>query len=97
VPGEEGRVQASGMAIRSTIKMVIDISYRFNLDLAFISILALPLPSIFIAYKASLLHIQLADEQFLDEEWNSDMESLKVTLQYFSKRWSIGSELSSDR
>jgi hypothetical protein len=73
--------------------MVIDISYRFNVDLGFIDIPALPLVSMGCIYQAAIAHVKFADETFLGVDWCRDLESLKATLEHFSKRWSVGSKL----
>ncbi|KAF8848991.1 hypothetical protein BDZ45DRAFT_753246 [Acephala macrosclerotiorum] len=88
--GQETRKQAAGMALRSAIRMVIDISRRFHMDLAFIDLPALPLPATYAVYRTTVLYIQLAGDEFQGSEWSSNMDSLKSTLGHFGKRWNVG-------
>lgn len=69
--------------------MTIDIARKFEQDLAYIDVDALPMFATFCLYQATLLHVRLADEAFLSSEWCSDLESLKVTLAYFARRWPV--------
>ena len=80
----------ASIAIRSATRMVIDISRKFHMDLAFIDLHALPPPAIYCVYLAAMLHIQFAGQGFMAPEWNSDMECMKSTLIHFGKRWYIG-------
>lgn len=80
------------MALASAIRMVIDISRRFHMDLAFIDLPALPLPATYAVYRTTLLYIQLAGDEFQGAEWTSNMESLQSTLGHFGKRWNVGSK-----
>lgn len=91
--GQEDRKEASGMALASAIRMVLDISRRFHMDLAFIDLPALPLPATYAVYRTTLLYIQLAGDEFQGPEWSANMESLKSTLGHFGKRWNVGSKL----
>ena len=88
---EEDHKKATVMAIKSATRIVIDISQKFLLDLAFIDLPALPLPSTFCVYQAALLHIEFAGDEFLEQQWTSDMRSLQDALKHFARRWSIGS------
>lgn len=72
--------------------MVIDISRRFHMDLAFIDLPALPLPATYAVYRATLFYIYFAGDDFLGPEWLSNFDSLRSTLGHFSKRWQIGSK-----
>lgn len=90
--GQETRKEAAGMALASAIRMVVDISRRFHMDLAFIDLPALPLPATYAVYRTTLLYIQLAGDEFQGPEWSSNMESLKSTLGHFGKRWNVGSK-----
>ena len=90
--GQETRKQAAGMALSSAIRMVIDISRRFHMDLAFIDLPALPLAATYAVYRTTVLYIQLAGDEFQGPEWSSNMESLKSTLGHFGKRWNVGSK-----
>jgi hypothetical protein len=78
------------MAIRSATRMVVDISRKFHMDLAFINLYALPPPAAYCVYLAAMLHIQFAGKVFMEPEWTSDMECMKSTLNHFGKRWYIG-------
>jgi hypothetical protein len=81
------------MAIRSAVKIVIDISDRFDADRAHIDLTALALPATFCVYQAACLYIQTSEDEFLGQQWKSNMECLRRTLGHFAKRWDIGSEL----
>ena len=72
--------------------MVVDISRKFHMDLAFINLHALPPPAAYCVYLAAMLHIQFAGQGFMAPEWNSDMDCMKSTLNHFGKRWYIGRE-----
>jgi hypothetical protein len=80
------------MALSSVTRMVIDISRRFHMDLAFIDLPALPLPATYAGYRATMLYIEFAGDDFLGSEWSENMKYLRGTLEYFGKRWSVGSE-----
>jgi hypothetical protein len=80
------------LALASAVRMVIDICHRFHMDVAFIDLPALPLPAAFCIYRAAIIYIQFAGEEFLNPEWNANMESMKGALAHFGKRWCIGSE-----
>ena len=80
------------MALSSTTRMVIDISRRFHMDLAFIDLPALPLPATYAVYRAAILYIDFAGDEFLGPEWSENMKSLRGTLEYFGKRWNVGSK-----
>jgi hypothetical protein len=80
------------MALASAIRMVLDISRRFHMDLAFIDLPALPLPATYAVYRTTLLYIQLAGDEFQGPEWSANMESLRSTLGHFGKRWNVGSK-----
>jgi hypothetical protein len=91
-PGHDERREIAGMALSSATRMVIDISRKFHMDLAFIDLPALPLPATYAVYRASMLYIDFAGDEFLGPEWNSNMESLRGTLEHFGKRWNVGSK-----
>lgn len=78
------------MAIKFAIRMVIDITRKFHMDLEFINLHALPPPATYCTYMAAMLHIQFAGQDFMSPEWKSDMECMRSTLRYFGKRWHIG-------
>jgi hypothetical protein len=80
------------MTMKTTTRMSIDIARRFHMDLAYIDLPALPLPSTFSLYQSALLHIQFAGDEFMGLEWQSEMESLTSTLAFFAKRWNVGSK-----
>jgi len=80
------------MALSSAARMVIDISRRFHMDLAYIDLPALPLPATYAIFRASMFYIDFAGEEFLNPEWSSNIESLRGTLEHFGKRWNVGSE-----
>lgn len=80
------------LAIRSATKIIIDICRRFNMDVAYLDLEALPPPASSATYLAALLHIQLAGENLMSDEWISDMDNLKRALETFNKRWSCGSK-----
>lgn len=79
------------MAIKSATRIVVEISRKFLVDLAFIDLPALPLPSTFCVYQAALLHIEFAGEEYAGRQWTADMENLQGTLKHFARRWSVGS------
>ena len=79
------------MAIKSATRIVVEIGRKFLIDLAFIDLPALPLPSTFCVYQAALLHIEFSGDEFAGQLWNIDMENLQGTLKHFARRWSIGS------
>jgi len=79
------------MALKTATRIVVDISRKFHLDIAYIDLPALPLPSTFCVYQAALLHIHLSDQAFMQPDWKADMESLKSALAHFGRRWAIGS------
>jgi hypothetical protein len=81
-PSQEGRKESAFMALSSAIRMVIDISRRFHMDLAFIDLPALPLPATYSVYRTTLLYIQLSGDEFRSPEWSSNMEStdLKTSM-----------------
>lgn len=83
--------EAAAMAIQTVTRIIIDIARKFLADLAFIDLLALPLPYTFCLYQAALLHIEFAGDEFLSPRWSSGMESLQGTLRHFANRWNIGS------
>lgn len=85
----DGTLKAT-MAIKSATRMVIDISRKFHMDLAYIDLHALPPPATYCVYLAAMLHIQFAGQGFMAPEWRSDMECMKSTLNHFGKRWYIG-------
>ncbi|KAL2074645.1 hypothetical protein VTL71DRAFT_8424 [Oculimacula yallundae] len=89
-PGHNTRKEAAGMALASAIRMTIEISRRFHMDLAFIDLPALPLPATYSVYKSTLLYIQHSGDQFQSPEWSSNINSLKSTLGHFGKRWNVG-------
>lgn len=89
---DENRKELAAMAMSSAVRMVIDISRRFHMDLAFIDLPALPLPATYAVYKASLLYIQFSGDEFRSSEWCANMNSLKSTLGHFGKRWNVGSK-----
>ncbi|KAK2630098.1 hypothetical protein QTJ16_000918 [Diplocarpon rosae] len=89
-PGSETRKEAAGMALSSAIRMTVDISRRFHMDLAFIDLPALPLPATYAIYRATLLYIKFSGDSFQSLEWSANMDSLKSTLGHFAKRWSVG-------
>jgi hypothetical protein len=91
-PGHDERREIAGMALSSATRMVIDISRRFHMDLAFIDLPALPLPATYAVYRATMLYIDFAGDEFLGVEWTGNMKSLRGTLEYFGKRWNVGSE-----
>jgi hypothetical protein len=91
-PGHDDRREIAGMALSSATRMVIDISRRFHMDLAFIDLPALPLPATYAIYRATMLYIDFAGDDFLEREWNSNMKSLRGTLEHFGKRWNVGSK-----
>ncbi|CZT50577.1 uncharacterized protein RSE6_11588 [Rhynchosporium secalis] len=89
-PGQETQKAVAGMALASEIRMAIDISQRFHMDLAFIYLPALPLPVTYAVYRATLLYIQFSGDGFQGPEWSLNMNSLKSTLGRFGKRWKVG-------
>lgn len=91
-PGQDTRKEAAGMALASAIRMTIDISRRFHMDLAFIDLPALPLPATYAVYRSTLLYIKFSGDEFQTPEWSSNMDSLKSTLGHFGKRWNVGSK-----
>lgn len=91
-PGLETQKQAAGMSLASAIRMTIDISRRFHMDLAFIDLPALPLPATYAVYKSTLLYIRFSGDEFQTPQWSSNMDSLKSTLGHFGKRWNVGSK-----
>tara|TARA_R110002060_G_scaffold19709_8_gene26927 strand:- start:714 stop:1064 length:351 start_codon:yes stop_codon:yes gene_type:complete len=91
-PAYNTRKEAAGMALASAIRMTIDISRRFHMDLAFIDLPALPLPATYAVYRSTLLYIQFSGDDFQSPEWSSNMDSLKSTLGHFGKRWNVGSK-----
>ncbi len=93
MPGHETRRETAEMALASAVRMTIDISRRFHMDLAFIDLPALPLPATYAVYRATLLYIQFSGDDFQSPEWLSNMDSLKSTLGHFGKRWNVGSKL----
>ncbi|KAH6719631.1 hypothetical protein BKA61DRAFT_569336 [Leptodontidium sp. MPI-SDFR-AT-0119] len=90
-PGHDTRKEAARMALGSAVRMTIDISRRFHMDLAFIDLPALPLPATYAVYRSTLLYIQFSGDEFQSPEWSSNMDSLKSTLGHFGKRWNVGS------
>ncbi|KAL3419849.1 fungal specific transcription factor [Phlyctema vagabunda] len=78
------------MAIRSAVRIVIDIARRFLTDLAYIDLPSLPLPATFTVYQAALLHIDLSGPDMHSSEWIQDFQSLKGALAHFAKRWDVG-------
>jgi hypothetical protein len=62
------------------------------MDLAFIDLPALPLPATYAVYRAAILYIGFAGDEFLGPEWSENMKSLRGTLEYFGKRWNVGSK-----
>jgi hypothetical protein len=85
-------LEMARLALASAVRMVIDICHRFHMDVAFIYLPALPLPAAFCIYRAAVIYIQFAGDEFLGSEWNTNMESMKGALAHFGKRWSIGSK-----
>ncbi|TAQ90820.1 hypothetical protein B7494_g878 [Chlorociboria aeruginascens] len=88
----ESRKEMAFLTMKSATRMVIDICHRFQIDLNFIEISALPLPATFCIYQATLLHIQLSGDEFLRPTWISDMHALKTTLAHFAQRWDIANK-----
>lgn len=80
----------AGMAIRSASRIIVDVCRRFEMDLDFIDIDGLPLPSTFSVYQTALLHIRFSGNEFLQPDWTFDMNHLKSALGHFSNRWAIG-------
>jgi hypothetical protein len=85
-------LEMARLALAAAVRMAIDICHRFHMDVAFIDLPALPLPAAFCIYRAAIIYIQFADEEFLNPEWKANMESMKGALAHFGKRWCIGSK-----
>lgn len=90
--GKEYRKQAAEIGIRSTIRMIIELCYRFNIDANFLDLSAVPLFSMGCVYQAALAFIRYSNSDFLAVEWSRSLETLKGTLAYFAKRWRLASK-----
>jgi hypothetical protein len=60
--------------------------------MAYIDLAALPIPSTHAVYQAAIFHIQFSYDKFGTEEWDAEMKSLKLSLDKFGNRWSVGSK-----
>lgn len=88
---QDNEYEAATLAIKSAIRIVLDISRKFLADLAFIDLPSLPLPATFAVYFSALLHIQLGGSAIFEQNWGSDLQCFKDTLSHFARRWDIGS------
>jgi hypothetical protein len=81
----EGKEHVSA-ALNTLTRMVIDISYGFNLHPINVEVLA---PACQHIVRCAQQHIATSND-FNNPQWREDLHQLKLTLGYFSKRWSIG-------
>ncbi|RDW77758.1 hypothetical protein BP6252_05811 [Coleophoma cylindrospora] len=79
------------LAMKSAIRMVVEISRKFLMDIEYIELPSLPLPATFTTYQAALLHIHLArGNEIHSPEWIDDFTLLKGALGGFTRRWDVG-------
>lgn len=91
-PGETDN-ETARLTMKTAIRMVVDISSKFLMDIEYISLPSLPLPATFATYNAALIHIHLArGNEIHSPEWIEDFTTLKGALSHFARRWDVGSE-----
>jgi hypothetical protein len=77
--------------LNTLTRMVIDISYGFNLHPINVEVLA---PACRHIVRCAQQHIATSND-FNNPQWQEDLHQLKLTLGYFNRRWDIGGTLMS--
>jgi hypothetical protein len=72
--------------LNTLTRMVIDISYGFNLHPINVEVLA---PACRHIVRCAQQHIATSND-FNNPQWQEDLHQLKLTLGYFNRRWNIG-------
>lgn len=78
------------VALNTITRMMIDITYAFNLEAATFNIESLA-PKIAHIVCCAQQHI-LTAENFNDPKWLEDLDQLRKLLSYFNRRWSLAGE-----
>lgn len=81
------------LALKSIIRMVIQIAYEFNSNIQNFDVRTFPPCPPFSMCQAGLLHIKFRREEMDEDtrqEWQRDLDALRECLWWQSHRWRIG-------